>query len=137
MFGEDGWILANFFFANIQPSSPHKLARSIRDLQYGYPVQGSEIVVKSRSVKEMRKTRGGWGETFPKLRVSHFRFAHFNTSPHYTIGEPSLAIIRPKRKLFLAGQTREIPSGQDGPILPTRVANQNAGFACPLVDSSV
>ena len=30
---------------------------------------------------------------------------------------------------FSAGPTREIPSGQHGPILSTRVANQNAGFA--------
>ena len=28
------------------------------------PVPGSEIVVKSRSVKRNGKTRGGWGETF-------------------------------------------------------------------------
>ena len=33
-----------------------------------------------------------------------------------------------------AGPTRAIPSGQDRPILPARVANQNTGFAssCPL-----
>ena len=30
---------------------------------------------------------------------------------------------------FSAGSTREIPSGQHGPILSTRVANQNAGVA--------
>ena len=34
-----------------------------------------------------------------------------------------------KRIFFLAGPRREIPSGQDSPILPARVANQNAGFA--------
>ena len=48
-------------------------------------------------------------------------------------------IISPKRKLFLTGPTREIPSGQNGPILPARVANQNTGFAssCPLADSPI
>lgn len=35
----------------------------------------------------------------------------------------------PKGKLFLGGQTREIPSVQDGSVLPARVANQNIGFA--------
>ena len=34
---------------------------------------------------------------------------------------------------FLAGPTREIQSGQDGPILPARVANQNAGFASVIL----
>ena len=33
-----------------------------------------------------------------------------------------------KRELFLvAGPTQEIPCGQDRPILPARVANQDAG----------
>ena len=33
----------------------------------------------------------------------------------------------------------EIPSGQEEPILPARVANQNAGFAssCPPADSAI
>ena len=35
-------------------------------------------------------------------------------------------------KTFLAETTREIPSGQDRPILPARVANQNTGFASSL-----
>ena len=38
-------------------------------------------------------------------------------------------ITWPKRELLLAGTTREIPSGQDEPILPFWIANQNAGFA--------
>ena len=40
---------------------------------------------------------------------------------------------------FFAGPTREIPSGQDVPSLPTRMANLNTGFAssCPLVDSAM
>ena len=35
-------------------------------------------------------------------------------------------------KTFLAEITREIPSGQDRPILPARVVNQNTGFASSL-----
>jgi len=35
----------------------------------------------------------------------------------------------PKRELLIAGQTREIPSGQNEPFLPAQVANQNTGFA--------
>ena len=42
-----------------------------------------------------------------------------------------------KKITFLAGPTRVIPSGQDRPTLPARVANQDTGFAsaCPLADS--
>ena len=34
---------------------------------------------------------------------------------------------------------REIPSGQDEPMFPARVANQNAGFlfSCPLAGSAI
>ena len=137
MFGENGWILANFFFANIQPSSPHKFARSIRDLQYDNPVQGSEIVVKSRPVKEMRKTRGGLGRDLSQVARVSFSLCSFQYVPTILSESLAQAIIRPKRELFLSGLTREIPSGQDGPILLTRLANQNARFACPLVDPSV
>ena len=47
--------------------------------------------------------------------------------------------IWPKRELFLTGPTREIPSGQNGPILAAWVASQNAGFASsfPLADSAM
>lgn len=40
---------------------------------------------------------------------------------------------------FLSGLTREILSGQNGFILPARLANHNTGFAspCPLVDSAI
>ena len=43
-----------------------------------------------------------------------------------------------KEELSLQDQW-EIPSGQDGPILPTEVANQNQGFAlsCLLTDSAI
>ena len=42
-------------------------------------------------------------------------------------------------ELFLTGPTREIPSGQNGPILAARVATQNAGSASsfPLADSAM
>ena len=45
---------------------------------------------------------------------------------------------QPKGERFRAGPTREIPSEQDGPISPARVANQNAEFdsSCPLADSA-
>ena len=38
--------------------------------------------------------------------------------------------------LLFAGPKLAIPSGQDGPILPARVANQNTGFtsSCPLAE---
>ena len=44
-----------------------------------------------------------------------------------------------KREFFLAGQPREITSGQDVPNLPARVANHNRGFAlsCPLANSVI
>ena len=47
-------------------------------------------------------------------------------------------ILWPKTELSLAGPTREIPSGQHGPLLAVRVANQNTGFASPwpLADSA-
>ena len=47
--------------------------------------------------------------------------------------------IYPKRELILAGPTPQIPSGQEEPILPARVANQNAGFALSsqLGDSAI
>ena len=46
--------------------------------------------------------------------------------------------IKPKTEPFPAGQTREIPSGQDGPFLLAWVAT-NAGFALfgLLVDSAI
>ena len=46
-----------------------------------------------------------------------------------------------KENVFLldVGPTREIPRGQDGPILPACVANQNAGVtsSCPLADLAI
>ena len=45
---------------------------------------GSEIVVKSRSVKRNAKNARGLGrDPFPKSRASYFRFARFNTSALY------------------------------------------------------
>ena len=43
------------------------------------------------------------------------------------------------KRTFLAGPKREIPSGQDKPILPAQKANQNTGFAssCPLPEPAV
>ena len=40
---------------------------------------------------------------------------------------------------FLAGPKRAIPSGQNSPISPARVANQNTGFAlsCPLAEPAI
>ena len=38
---------------------------------------------KSFRKKKMQKNGGGWGEIFPKLGVSNFRFARVNTSPLY------------------------------------------------------
>lgn len=50
----------------------------------------------------------------------------------YQIDRTSLVnkefITGPKRHLFLAELTRQIPSGQDEPFLPSRVANQNTRF---------
>ena len=42
-------------------------------------------------------------------------------------------------QFFLAGPKRAIPGGQDRPILPARIANQNTGIAssCPLVKPRV
>ena len=40
-------------------------------------------------------------------------------------------IVWPKQSLFLRAK-REISSGREGPILPARVANQNAAFAHSL-----
>ena len=46
--------------------------------------------------------------------------------------------IAPKNFAF-AGTKRAIPSGQDRPILPVRIANQNTGFAssCLLVKPAI
>ena len=40
---------------------------------------------------------------------------------------------------FVVGPTREIPSRQDGPFSPARVANQNKGLSlsCPLADNAI
>ena len=48
-------------------------------------------------------------------------------------------VIWPKSGLFLTGPMQEILSGQDRPIFPARVANQNTGFAspCPRADSVI
>ena len=44
-----------------------------------------------------------------------------------------------QKNFAFAGPTRGIPSGQDRPILPARVANQNTGFAssCPLAEPAI
>ena len=46
--------------------------------------------------------------------------------------------ITPKNCAF-AGTKQGIASGQDRPILPARVANQNTGFAssCPLAEPAI
>ena len=43
------------------------------------------------------------------------------------------------QRISLLREKREIPSGQDRPILPARVANQNTGFAlsCPLAEPAI
>ena len=40
---------------------------------------------------------------------------------------------------FSCGKRREVPSGQDGSILPARVANHSAGFesSCPLAELAI
>ena len=52
------------------------------------------------------------------------------TEPAWSIKD----LLYRKRTLFSCGTHRVIPSGQDSAILPTRVANHNAGFglSCPL-----
>ena len=46
---------------------------------------------------------------------------------------------RASSNYLFAGPKRVIPSGQDRPILPAWVANQNTGFAssCPLAESAI
>ena len=48
-------------------------------------------------------------------------------------------LIRPKKKTFSCGPTREVPNEQDEFILPAGVANQNTFFAssCPLMNSAI
>ena len=43
------------------------------------------------------------------------------------------------QRILLLLEKREILSGQDRPILPAQVANQNTGFAssCPLVEPAI
>ena len=55
------------------------LTKSQKNL--GYPVPGSEIVVKSRSVK--RNAKNAATAPLPKSRPSYFPFARFNTSALY------------------------------------------------------
>ena len=44
-----------------------------------------------------------------------------------------------QQNFAFAGPTQAILSGQDSPILPGRVANQNTGFAssCPIVEPAI
>ena len=79
------------------------------------------------------------------LAKAHFcktqeRIDEANIQPSWLdkLGHKAL-IIWPKRELFLAGPTREVPSGQDGLILPARVVNQKAGIAssCLLANSLI
>ena len=67
---------------------------------------------KSRSIKTQKT----------KIRTT---FSHLDR----TILVNKRFILWPKRELLLAGPTQEIPSGQDEPILPVWIANQNVGFA--------
>ena len=43
------------------------------------------------------------------------------------------------QRISLLREKREIPSGQDRPILPAQVANQNTEFAssCPLAEPAI
>ena len=60
-------------------------------------------MVKSRSVKEMRKTRGGWGERpFPSCACLIFALL-VSIRPHYTIGEPGTGYNTAKKRTFSCG----------------------------------
>jgi len=85
LLGQDGWILAEFFFSVFMDRDGvevHKLGKK----EDQYPVILTE---RAWSVKDYYMAFG---------------------------------------QIFLAGERRVVPSGQDSSILPVRVANHSAGF---------
>ena len=97
LFGQDGWILAKFFFCEFMDLdfvSVHKLAK--KELGQ-YPAILTE---QTWSIKDLL-----------------FGF----------------------RDNFACGMQRVVPSGQDGSILPARVANHSARFgsSCPLAELAI
>ena len=97
VWGQDGWILAKFFFCvfiDRDEVEVHKLAKKE---QGQYPVIFTE---QTWSIKDL--LYGFW-------------------------------------RNFACGIRRVVPSGQDGSILPARVANHSARFgsSCPLAELAI
>ena len=55
------------------------------------------------------------------------------------VRQKNFTFAGPTREKKKKKKPREIQSGQDRPILPARVANQNTGFAssCPLAEPAI
>ena len=78
----------------------------------------SWAVLKRDEVKVNKNAKTRTGQS-PAILTEHF----WSIKPGF--------IVWPKQSLFLRAK-REISSGKEGPILPARVANQNAAFAHSL-----
>ena len=76
----------------------------------------TETETKSRSIKKAKERPTS---------------SHLDTEQAWPIKD----FLNDQKENLLAGPMREIPSGQDRPTLPARVANENTGFASswPLV----
>ena len=64
-------------------------------------------------------------------------YSHFLTAQAWSMRD---LLYSQRENLFLRDQRQKYrASGQEEPILPARVANQNAGFAssCSLADSAI
>ena len=79
----------------------------------------------------------GWSHL--KRKKEQGQYSAILTEQTWSIKANRGFIMSPKRKRLLSRPRREIQSEKDGPILPSPVANQNAGFSssCPLADSAM
>ena len=99
VFGQDGWILAKFFFLHV--------------------CLWTEM--KSRSINSQKKERG----QYPAIL----------TEQTWSIKD----LLYGFRINFACGIQRVVPGGQDGSILPARVANHitRFGSSCPLAELAI
>ena len=97
VWGQDGWILAEFFFC----------------------------VFMDRDGVEVHK----------HAKIERGQYQAILTERAWSIKD----LLYGFNGNFSCGTRRVVPSGQDGSILPTRVANHSAGFdsSCPLAELAI
>ena len=98
VWGQDGWILAEFFFACLWTET------------------------ESRPINTQKKKERG-------------QYQAILTEQAWSIKD----LLHGFEGNFSCGRRRVVPSGQDGSILPARVANNSAGFdsSCPLAEPAI